>query len=727
MWPLPRAANSGPRDAMADTGRNSGSRSLAVYAFLLQLYAPAFLARHRAEMLQNFEDLENASSSKVALWLLVGEDLTLSIISRKVPKSIWGYSVPAFIVLVAVFAVLRAFAQDLTQVNNPEALGFSSSRLARIETWQQSQVDAGAFSGAVAVIARNGKVAYLRAVGFRDQAKTIPLRPDAIFWIASMTKPVTSVAAMILVEQGKLDLAAPVHHYLPELKDMKVGVETRDSVSGQSRLTLEPQKRPMTVEDLLRHTSGLVYPDGNTTVHKFYRDTRQYWPSYARDLTLKDLVSGLKRIPLAYQPGEVFEYGLSVEVLGRVIEVASGQPLDQFLDRSVFKPLGMIDTDFWVPPEKVARLIDPPAGVPIHPDRDVTIPTTMFSASSGLVSTAADYLRFCQMLLNGGELDGERLLSSATVRRMTTNALPSDIHFAGNAAVGPWGGSTFGLGFAIRTDAMGSWVPGSVGSYTWTGRWGSFFWVDPTEQLIAIQLIQTGAEDYDQFWTPFRNLTYGAFLVPQRVAAVAATRPAAIDPAALAAFKGTYRFASSSSRDRQERREFGGLGIEVAMQNGVLKVLYPLRNTPAARAGVIANDIITGIDDAATQRMSLNQALEKMRGPVDTTVRLKIARKGQDGPIELAITRAVIRPEVAGSDLQVSVKDGKLLMEGRGALPVLDFKQGVPIAAVPMSSNEFVVDGGERTRLAFSNEGTGEPTGLVLNPGPWQITGHRIN
>jgi len=295
--------------------------------------------------------------------------------------------------LVSLGLATTAFAYAVAPVSDPEAVGFSSSRLARIAAWQHSQVNAGAFSGAVSAIARNGKIAYLRAVGFRDRAKTIPLQPDAIFWIASMTKPVTSVAAMMLVEEGKLDLAAPVHQYLPELKEMMVGVETTDPAGGPSKLALEPQKRPMTVEDLLRHTSGLVYPEGNTAVHKFYRDSGQYWPSYARDRALKDLVSGLVRIPLAYQPGEVFEYGLSVEVLGRVVEVASGQPLDQFLDSRLFKPLGMVDTAFWVPPEKLARLIDPPAGVPIRPDRDVTKPTTMFSASGGLVSTAGDYLR----------------------------------------------------------------------------------------------------------------------------------------------------------------------------------------------------------------------------------------------------------------------------------------------------------------------------------------------
>jgi CubicO group peptidase (beta-lactamase class C family) len=691
---------------------------MAVYGFFLKLYAPEFLARHRAEMLQDFEDLEKASSSTAALWLLIGEDLMLSFISRKIPKSFWGYAAPIFAVLTVVFAIWGAFGYDATRAGDPEALGFSTSRLARIATWQQAQVDSGAFSGAVAAISRNGKVAYLRSVGFRDRAKTVPLQPDAIFWIASMTKPVTSVAAMMLVEEGKLDLAAPVHQYLPELRNMMVGVETTDPASGQSKLALEPQKRPMTVEDLLRHTAGLVYYDnGNSAVHKLYRESGLYDKGLARDATLKDFVSRLARMPLAHQPGEVWDYGHSADVLGRVIEVASGQPLDRFLDNRLFRPLGMVDTGFWVPPEKLARLVDPPPGALIHPDRDVTKPTTLFSGGGGLVSTASDYLRFCQMLLNGGELDGVRVLSPATVRRMTTNALPPETRFAN--------GSTFGLGFGIRSDAAWSTVPGSVGSYFWSGVWGTYFWVDPAEQLVAVQLIQVAPGKDGPLNHTFRNLTYGAFLVPDR--GVPASGPAMIDQASLAAFEGTYRFASSSSRDKQERREFGGVGLEVAMQDGLLKVLYPFRDAPADRAGVMANDVITRLDDEATQGMTLNQAIERMRGPLDTTVRLKIARKGQDGPIELTIARAVIRPEVAGSDLRVAAKDGKLLIEGKGALPVLDFEPGAPIAAVPMSSNEFVVDGGDRTRMAFLHEGGGGPTGLVLNPGPWQITGQRIN
>ena len=704
---------------MAHIKPKTRSRSLAVYGLLLGLYAPEFLARHRAEMLQNFEDLENASSSKAALWLFIGEDLMLTLMSRNIPKSLWGHSAPLLIVLATVLAIWRAFAFDTAPVSDPEALGFSSSRLARIAAWQLAQVEAGAFSGAVAAIARNGKVAYLRAVGFRDHAKTIPLQPDAIFWIASMTKPVTSVAAMMLVEEGKLDLAAPVHHYLPELRDVMVGVERTDPASGETKLALEPQKHPMTVEDLLRHTSGLVYEGGNTTVHKLYRESGLYDRGLARDGTLKDFVSRLARLPLAHQPGEVWEYGHGVDVLGRVIEVASGQPLDQFLDSRLFRPLGMVDTGFWVPPEKLARLIAPPVGARIRPDRDVTKPTTLFSGGGGLVSTAADYLRFCQMLLNGGELDGARILSPTTVRRMTTNALPSEIRFAD--------GSTFGLGFAIRSDVGWSTVPGSVGSFFWGGAWGTYFWVDPAEQLIAIQLIHVAPDKIGQFRGGFRNLTYGAFLIPDRGGPVSANAPAAIDQADLAAFEGTYSFPASSSRDKHE--PFGGLGINIAMQDGLLKVVSPVRDAPAARAGIIANDIITHVDDEVTRGMTLNKALEKMRGPVNTEVRLRIVRKGQDAPIELTMVRAPIRAASAGADvdLQVAVKDGKLQIEASGALPVLDFEKGAPTAVVPLSSGEFLVDGGDHTRLAFLHDRAGKATSLVLNPGPWQITGQRIN
>src|SRR5262245_35575998 len=268
--------------------------------------------------------------------------------------------------ILCLATAARAF--DATPVSDPEALGFSSSRLARIAAWQQAQVDAGAFSGAVSVIARNGKVGYLRAVGFRDRAKTIPLQPDAIFWIASMTKPVTSVAAMMLVEESKLDLAAPVHQYLPQLKDMMVGVEVKDAVTAKTELAREPQKRAMTVEDLLRHTAGLVYAGNARQVEQLYNGL--YYGDTAvwrRDRTLVDFISALAKLPLAHQPGEVWEYSFAIDVLARVIEIASSQPFDQFLESRLFKPLGMVDTGFYVPEAKLSRLVDPPAGERVGP------------------------------------------------------------------------------------------------------------------------------------------------------------------------------------------------------------------------------------------------------------------------------------------------------------------------------------------------------------------------
>ena len=606
-----------------------------------------------------------------------------------------------------------AGAFDLVPVDDPQALGFSPSRLERIARWQQSQVDAGAFSGTVAAIARNGKVAYLRAVGFRDNAKTTPLKEDAIFWIASMTKPITSVAAMMLVEEGKLDLAAPVYQYLPELKDMMVGVETKDPVTGATELKREPQKRPMTVEDLLRHTAGLdLRREDNKVIDGVFRPGK----------TLADYVSALAKLSLAHQPGEVSAYSSSFNVLGRVIEVASDQPLDQFLENRLFKPLGMVDTGFWVPPEKLSRLIDRPGSLrPVM--SDVTKPITFFSGSGGLVSTAADYLRFCQMLLNGGELDGVRILKAATVRQMTTNALPPDIRFAGDF-LGPQAGSTWGLGFAVRNDPDRSLVvPGSVGSFSWSGISGTYFWVDPGEQLIAVQLIQVAPTTGGPLEQIFRDLTYGALSVPGRSVAALAAAPVTIDAATLGTYAGTYAFYSISSRDQQE--PFGGLGIAVGMEDGRAKVVSTLPQMPAAKAGIMANDIVTHVDAEPLQGLGLNQVLEKMRGPAGSTARLRIVRKGQDGPIEVSIVRAPIG--VAQADLQVAVKDGRLMVGASGNLPILNFYLGALVAVTAVSANEFMVDGGDHTRLAFERDDVGKPARLVLNPGPWQITGQRIN
>jgi CubicO group peptidase (beta-lactamase class C family) len=385
----------------------------------------------------------------------------------------------ACVLLATIWLSATASAQGLTSPD-PAGAGFSAERLARIAPWYQSQIDAGKLPGAVVAVARNGKLAYLQATGTYDRAGKIPLTPDAIFWIASMTKPVTSVAAMMLVEEGKLDLAAPVSKYLSELKDMQVGVEKTDSATSKSELVLEAPKRPMEVFDLLRHTSGLVYPEeGSSQVHRLYRQA-----TFRRDKTLAEFVTSLAKLPLAYQPREVWEYSWSVDVLARVVEVASGQNFDEFLQTRIFKPLGMIDTGFYVPEAKLARLVDPlPSGR--SPLWDVTKPAKLFSGGGGLVSTAPDYLRFAQMLLNSGELDGVRILAAKTVQQMTTNALPPEVRFAGivGGFVGPKVGTSWGLGFAIRTNPEFSILPGAVGSFNWSGLWGTYFWIDPVEFL----------------------------------------------------------------------------------------------------------------------------------------------------------------------------------------------------------------------------------------------------
>jgi CubicO group peptidase (beta-lactamase class C family) len=260
----------------------------------------------------------------------------------------------AFALVVSLVCSWTALSQD-NRAMDADALGFSVNRLSQIAPWYQAQVDAGALPGAVVGLARDGKLAYLNAIGYQDRNKKIPLKPNSIFWIASMTKPVTSVATMMLVEQGKLDLAAPVYQYLPELKNMQVAAENPDPAR---KVALEPPKRPMTVLDLLRHTSGLLYAEeGTTAAHRLYRNT-----VFRRDKTLADFTNSLADLPLGHQPGEVWEYSFAMDVLARVIEVASDMSYEQFLNTRLFQPLHMVDSGFYVPEEKLDRLVDPPSG-----------------------------------------------------------------------------------------------------------------------------------------------------------------------------------------------------------------------------------------------------------------------------------------------------------------------------------------------------------------------------
>jgi len=630
---------------------------------------------------------------------------------------------------VAIVSVLclpaLALAQNEISAIDPASVGFSPQRLTQIEAWYQAQIDSGALPGAVVAIARYGKVAYMGAIGYQDRRRTVPMRPNAIFWIASMTKPVTSVAAMMLVEEGKLDLDAPVALYLPALERMQVASEVVDPVTGETTnfalAQLVPQTRLMTVRDLLRHTSGLVYAPQflDTSIHRLYGEK----VVFTRNTTLADFVASLAKVPLAHQPGKVWEYSWGVDLLARVVEVASGQPFDQFLQSRIFGPLHMIDTGFYVPEPKLVRLVDPPPG---GRDAlwDVTKPPRLFSGGGGLVSTARDYLRFCQMLLNGGELDGARILRADTVRLMTTNSLPPDIRFAVNM-IGPATGTSWGLGFAIRSNPDSSFVPGSVGSFSWGGVWGTFFWIDRVEKLIAVLLVQVPPTDTARFARAFRFLTYAALRDPEAAAFTPPATPVKVNLDTLANYVGTYDFgASVSPSDKLASGPvLAGPGVETTTQDGVLRVQASYPNGPAFKAGVIPGDIITHVDDMPIRGLGLDQVHGMLRGRVDTPVSLKIVHRAQDHPVDVTVIRMMIRD----AQLEARTEDGRLVLESKGTFPVLDFDMGKPIAMHAISDAEFYVDGGDHTRIAFITDHSGKVTGAVLNPGPREIKGFRVD
>ena len=397
---------------------------------------------------------------------------------------------------VTVISV-SAFAEQPTPVSQPDQLGFAVDRLERVTSAFQGYVDSGQIPGAVVLIARQDKVAYFRTFGFRDREQKIAMTPDSIFRIASMTKPITSIGAMMLAEEGKLDIGAPVSQYLPEFKDLQVRVEQVDPATGKKETVTQPQMRAMTVQDLLRHTAGLVYPPpiGNGPVSDAYRDANVL----DRNTTLAEMVTKISKLPLANQPGEVWEYSAAVDVLGRVIEVVSGMDLDRFLEERVTKPLGMSSTGFYVRESDRDRLAQPqidPATGKRPPMFDGTQKPKLFSGGGGGVSTASDYLLFCEMLMHGGKLGTTRLVSQSTINLMTSNALKPGIAFSANQSQrfgdilpAPAMGQGFGLGLAVRTEAGQNPLPGSVGSFYWTGAYGTTFFIDPKQELVIIMMI----------------------------------------------------------------------------------------------------------------------------------------------------------------------------------------------------------------------------------------------
>ena len=425
--------------------------------------------------------------------------------------------------LLAVTLALAACAQlpqsgagstlSVTPIANAADAGMSAQRLERLTAAFNKEITDQALPGAVIMVARKGQLVYAKAFGLRDPAKPDAMAADSIFRIYSMTKPMASVAAMILVEEGRLQLSDQVAKHLPAFKDMKV-------YTGTGAAT-EPA-RPMTVQDLLRHTSGLGYGEisNNAAFKEALAQAGLYKPGVidydARDLSPAEQITRLAAVPLLRQPGTAWEYSLSTDVLGRVIEAASGQRLGDFMADRIFKPLGMKDTAFHVPEAKASRLAapfdkDPATGIAFKLI-DVSKRPGNDSAGAGTVSTAADFLRFSQMMLNGGTLDGQRILSRNTVRWMTSDHLGPRIPIAqspGGNVLYP-SQYTFGLGLAVRPADGLAPTPGSAGDYNWGGYAGTAFWVDPKEQIVGVMMMQSPGAMRNYHRNLLRQLVYQA-------------------------------------------------------------------------------------------------------------------------------------------------------------------------------------------------------------------------
>jgi CubicO group peptidase (beta-lactamase class C family) len=386
---------------------------------------------------------------------------------------------------------------------------FSPQRLSAITAALDADIQAKRIPGAAMLIAHHGELVFETALGMRDPAAGDPLAIDSIFRIYSMTKPIVSVGVMMLVEQGKLLISDPVSKYLPELSGLQVGVETAGA-DGNATLSLVPAQREMTVQDLLRHTSGLTYGIfGESLVKSEYRKAGVERAS----ITHAEFIKILGTLPLAYQPGTVWEYSRSTDVLGILIERITGMPLDAYVDERILKPLKMNDSGFWVPPDQQHRIAeafatDPDTGQPIRL-LNVRSKPTFLSGGGGMVSTVRDYLRFAMMLRGGGTLDDVRLLSRKTVQFMTSDHLCVIPGATASPTFLPGPGYGFGLGVAVRTSTGAALTPGSVGDFNWSGLAGTYFWIDPVEDVIAIWMMQA-PEQRAHYRQLYRNLVYGA-------------------------------------------------------------------------------------------------------------------------------------------------------------------------------------------------------------------------
>lgn len=386
---------------------------------------------------------------------------------------------------------------------------FSRDRLARISEAIDADIRARRIPGAAMLIAHRGEIVFETVLGMRDPATGVPLAMDSIFRIYSMTKPIVSVGLMMLVEQGQLLISDPVSKYLPEMSGLKVGIE-EIGANGKTMLSLVPAVREMTVQDLLRHTSGLTYGIfGESLVKSEYRQAGVERVG----VTNAEFIRKLATLPLAYQPGTTWEYSRSTDVLGILIERITGMTLDAFVDERILKPLKMNDSGFWVPPDQQHRIAEP---FDVDPDTgqqikllNIRSKPSFLSGGGGMVSTAHDYLRFANMLRGGGAHDGVRLLSHKTVQYMTSDHLCAIPGATASAGFLPGPGYGFGLGFAVRTSIGAAYTPGSVGDFNWSGLGGTYFWIDPAEDLIAIWMMQA-PEQRAHYRQLFRNLVYGA-------------------------------------------------------------------------------------------------------------------------------------------------------------------------------------------------------------------------
>ncbi len=414
------------------------------------------------------------------------------------------------IIFIFLFFVAQySFSQKeiILNTDKPENVGMSSDSLNKIKSVMQKYVDENKLPGMITMVARHGKVVHFEKYGWMDVGK--PMQLNAIFRIASMTKPITSVALMMLYEEGDFQLDDLVAKYIPEFKNMKVF-----SSQDTNGMLVVDQIKPMTIRNLLTHTSGLSGVGENTPIDSLYRSAN------LSEGTLENMIQKLSKIPLLYQPGIRWNYSRSTDVLGYLVEVISGKPFDVFLKERIFIPLKMEDTDFYVPKEKeerVAAVYAPADSIGIKiivPDTsDISIPVKFISGNGGLYSTVSDYMIFSQMLLNKGEYNGVRLLESKTVDLMTSNQISKKILMPDDDFFGPLlTGMGFGFGFAIFQESIPSNKIGSKGSYWWSGSANTYFYIDPKEDLIFILMTQFVPNFYYPVFKEFKTIGYHAMV-----------------------------------------------------------------------------------------------------------------------------------------------------------------------------------------------------------------------